>query len=67
MYIVAGGFGWLLRAWKIEQLEMLAAERGTSISQVENVQAVALDRVTSKELRAKRSTLPHRLFMWKRV
>ncbi|MCJ1330040.1 Tubulin beta chain (Beta tubulin) [Thelotrema lepadinum] len=59
MYLIAGLFGWLLRAWKIGEMEMLAAERGTSIRDINNVQAVTLDRITSKELRAKRSSLVH--------
>ena len=69
MYIVAGLFGWVLRAWKIGEMEMLEAEKGTTIDQIDHVQTVAttLDRVTSKELRAKRSSFVHRLFTWRRV
>ena len=46
---------------------MQAAEKGISVAEVDNVQAVSLGRVTSKELKAKRSSLVRRLFMWKRV
>ena len=68
MYFIAGSFAWLLRAWKIGQLEMLAAEQGTTVDQVDAVQqSVVLDRVTSKEVRAQRSTLVYRLFAFKRV
>ena len=67
MYMIAGGFGWLLRAWKIGQLEMLAAQKGTSVAEVSAVQAVTLDRVTSRELKAKRGSLARRLVQLQRV
>ena len=67
MYLIAGAFAWLLRAWKIDQLEVLAAEQGVSATEADHVQAVTLDRVISKELRAQRSGTSRRLFRWQRV
>ena len=69
MYIVAAISAIFLRVWKIGELEMLAAERGETVGQVDAAQthAIGLDRVTSKELRAKRSSIVKRLFAWTRV
>lgn len=69
MYILAAVSGWFLRAWKIGELEMLAAEKGEPIGQLDATQAhvIELNKTTSRELRARRSQLLKRLLACRRV
>ena len=69
MYMMAAGCAWLLRAWKIGQLEMLAQGKG-EIDAVVDCEMEKGDVVRAGrgiEGRMYKSSLLHRLFVFKRV
>ncbi|KAI9710989.1 MAG: hypothetical protein M1820_002427 [Bogoriella megaspora] len=67
MYLAAAFCGWLLRTWKIGEMEMIAAKKG---EQVDSVDAVA-DSPTAGDGLAPgpipTSNFVKRMFMWKKV
>ena len=71
MYFAAAGCAWLLRAWKIGQMEMLAAEKGEDVDAVDPVReeaaTVSLTMEGEKKGLEMRSSLVRRLFVVKRV
>lgn len=69
MYVSASICMWALRAWKIGQMEQIAAEQGKA---VEEVDVVSIEPSTAALSAASRSKLAEvsvirRLFQWKRV
>ncbi|MCJ1406895.1 hypothetical protein MMC19_000965 [Ptychographa xylographoides] len=67
MYMAAAFCMLLLRAWKIGQLEMLAAENADTIKGTNPIETQYRERSPSARSRDARSTLVKRMFMWKRV
>ena len=67
MYIAAALCMWFLRAWKIGELEELAAEQGQSLQGIDAIQSHALVKPPSRASRLAKSSILKRLFMWKRV
>jgi hypothetical protein len=72
MYIIAAIAGWFLRAWKIGQLETIAAEKGEDFSSVNPVSADVGtlgpdEEHNTQQAQTYRSPLFKRLIMWKRV
>ena len=67
MYIAAALCMWFLRAWKIGELEQLAAEQGQSVQAIDAVESHAFEKPPSQVSRPAKSSVLKRLFMWKRV
>ena len=67
MYIAAAVCAWFLRAWKVGQLEYIAAQERKSVGEVNAVGAKELQKVFSKDVRRQKSSLVHRLLARQRV
>ena len=60
---------WFLRAWKIGQLEALAAEKKESLSKIDSVRVdqSQIKRIISASSRKQRSSFIGRMMKWKKV
>ena len=67
MYMVASVCTWFLRAWKIGQLECVAATEGKQDSEVDVVPRQQIQRTFSREAQAHKSTFSSRMFSMKKV
>jgi hypothetical protein len=67
MYIAAALCMWVLRAWKIGQLEQLAAEEGKTMDNIDPLDSRIAIELGTPETNWARSSLASRLFTWKRV
>ena len=69
MYIAAALCMWLLRAWKIGELEAIVAEQKVSTADLDpvNVEQSEVHRTISATSRAKKSSISKRLLAWKKV
>ncbi|KAL8803570.1 MAG: hypothetical protein Q9200_006151 [Gallowayella weberi] len=66
MYIIASLFLWVLRAWKMGEIERVAAAEGRSPAELELI-AVAQDDDGSKGPGNPKTSILKHLFVWKRV
>jgi hypothetical protein len=66
MYIAAAMCMWFLRAWKVGELEELAAEEGKAMANVDPLEPQRGDEMTHRSMKAK-SSLLKRLLKWKRA
>ena len=68
MYVAAAGCMLFLRAWKIGQIEQLAAEKGGSLKDIHAASAdPELTRAVSATSQRAKSNMIKRLFLWKKV
>ena len=67
MYIGAASCMWLLRAWKIGQIERLASEQEKLPEEVDVLSAQGGAEFPSNSASAVASNLARRLIAWKRV
>ena len=66
-YIAAALCAWGVRAWKVGQLECLAAEQGRPGEEVDVSEARTIERTVTQESKKYRSSFVRRMFIWKRV
>ena len=68
MYIGAGACMWLLRIWKIEQIEQIAAEQEKTSEDLAPASAEFIDdRVISLSEKRSQGTLLKGVYKWKKV
>ena len=68
MYIAAGVCMWLLRIWKIEQIEQIAAEQEKTSDDIAAASAEPADGgILSLSGKRSRGTLLKGVYMWKKV
>lgn len=66
MYIAAALCMWFLRAWKIGEIERVAAAKGPSPAEVSVVDIEPVDNI-SQAVGQPSSSVSRRLFAWKKV
>lgn len=69
MYIAASICLWVLRAWKIGDIEQIAAKQGKKPEEVSAISAdpSTMAHTTTFEMDAMKSSIAKRLFQWRKV
>lgn len=68
MYVAAAICLWLLRAWKIGDMEHMAASEAKDVNGTRNGDSKGLqDVVPEKIMHRRKSSILKRLFVWKKV
>jgi hypothetical protein len=67
MYIGAAGFLWLVRTWKVADLERKAAAKQTSSRRVDPLAGAVGGEELSGPVDAKTLSFTRRLFVWQKV